>query len=301
MIPLVFDRNRGYRGRNRYSKLELHNVAHAYGIVTKDRIMSDIYNDLLEASSKPKPRCVSQTDPVLFDDYEVNDDIVYILSLNDRIDEYMTTQCILRDSLIRTFESSSVYQWTVPRDSVCCGDPNYPVYRDPLLGIWYVGKSLEVLRRRNTSVFVAVAIGEHTIGSEFGFSRMHGSNEVLHILWKLPAAALRKWWNGTLTMVYLRSVVESSGIIRSSQNLLRRYGPIGYNEVIDLVGDEDVVDLVGDGSDSDEDVAPAGDEDVIDFGSDSEDVEPAGDEDVIDVGSDSDEVDVIYFGSDYDE
>ena len=278
MIPLVFDSSRSYKGNNRYSKLELHNVAHAYGVITKDRSMRDIYNDLLEASNKPKPRCVNQSDPILFDDYEVNDDIVYILSLNVDLDEYMTTQCILRDSLIRSFESSRVYQWTVARDSACCADINYPVYKDPLLGIWYVEKSLHLLRDRNTSVFVVVPIGEHTIGSSFTVNSMHGSNEVLHILWRLPAASVKKWWNGILTMADLRSAVESSGIVRSSQNLLRRYDRdvVRHREVIDLVGDNEVIDL-------------AGDNEVIDLVGDNEVIDLVGNNEVIDIVSDSDD------------
>lgn len=217
LLPLRFDPSRGCgsksRSANRYTRLELENVAHSYGVKTKGRNMDKICKELKKiVKTNPNrriDRCIDKMDPITQEEYMDDSDIIYIAMLSDRKELVDKVQCLLRDTLISTFTNSNkVYQWTVNRDSVCCPNVEYQVYKDPMMGIWYLKSALESIQNLDHVVYVAVPVAEHTIGSSYSSSSLHGSNVMLHYLWKLPLSLMDKWWSGKLTTREVQGLID---------------------------------------------------------------------------------------------
>ena len=173
-------------------------------------------------------RCISDIDPITKEKYQIDDDVIYIIMPTDS-GLITSAQCCLRTSLINTFKySNKVYQWTRSTSTACCPDEDYRVYKDPVMGIWYVHLAYNRILNdsKDRYVYVAVAIDKHTIGSEFTPSSMHGTEVTLYYLWRICDDIMEKWQEETLTMEDIQDRIEKLQIPQRAKTLLRPYDDI---------------------------------------------------------------------------
>lgn len=172
--------------------------------------------------------CVNQEDMVTMepfsDDAMTQEDRIYIVMYNERrtAQQELKATCYSRQSLLEMFEKQEkVYQWSIKRSTACCAYVDAPVYAD-MLGSWYVGSTRS--RIQHGTVFIQVPIGNHTIGSGFHVSAMHGDMHMLYGLYALSPEMTTLFFRRELTLQHIEHNQDLMALMTECKKELKPYG-----------------------------------------------------------------------------